>query len=141
MTMREKILLAKKSNTGYPRVSLSKNGNVKFVHVHRLVAKYFIKKHHGEIDHIDRNRGNSDVRNLRLCTSSQNKANSKKRKNRSSKYKGVSYLPERKKWLSQIKFCNKKISKKFSNEKDAALFYNENAKKLFGEFANLNIIK
>lgn len=55
-------------NGGYCRITISK-------HVHRLVAEAFIDRPDGEkcwVDHIDGNRSNNDVSNLRWVTPSEN---------------------------------------------------------------------
>lgn len=55
-------------NGGYCRITISK-------HVHRLVAEAFIEKPDEEkcwVDHIDGNKSNNDVNNLRWVTPSEN---------------------------------------------------------------------
>lgn len=55
-------------NGGYCRITISK-------HVHRLVADAFIEKPNEEkcwVDHIDGNRSNNNVENLRWVTPSEN---------------------------------------------------------------------
>lgn len=56
-------------NGGYCRITVSK-------HVHRLVAEAFLKKPADKnkcwVDHIDGNRSNNDVSNLRWVTPSEN---------------------------------------------------------------------
>lgn len=109
---------------------------------HQIIYLY----HHGyipkEIDHIDRNRSNSKIENLREATHQQNCMNKKSAKNSSSIYKGVTWDKQHQKWRTQIVFNNKHYNLgRFINEKDAAITYNEKAIELFGEFANLNIIE
>ena len=92
-----------------------------------------------EIDHIDGNGLNNQKNNLRLVNRSQNCMNRNKRKNCSSKYKGVSWDKNEKKW--RVHICiNKKIKYlgRFENEIKAANAYNKAAKELFNEYANLN---
>ena len=62
-----------KSN-GYPVVVLSNDDGRKTKHVHQLVANSFCHKDEDNlvIDHIDGNKRNNDVSNLRFCTSSEN---------------------------------------------------------------------
>ncbi len=93
-------------------------------------------------DHINRNGLDQRKENLRLATPSQQCANRKKQSNGlSSKYKGVCWDKENKKWIVHIKVNGKQIHLgRFRNENRAAKTYNEAATKHFGEFASLNII-
>ncbi len=94
------------------------------------------------IDHKDGNGLNCQRSNFRTCTRSQNAAN--KHGYGSSKYLGVSFEKDRKKWKAAIKISALWKSPKrlgsFLNELDAARAYNEAAKIYHGEFANLNVI-
>jgi len=115
---------------------ISKN-NRKTIQMHRVVLETTNPKI--QIDHKDGNGLNNQKNNLRLATSTQNTRNSKPNKNTSSKYKGVSYRKDAKKWRSIINF-NKKVIRLgcFTDEIEAAKAYDEKAKELFGEFAWLN---
>lgn len=59
---------------GYPTVTLVKDGIQKSFKVHYLVATTFLRRlaHHTQIDHIDTNRHNNNVSNLRWCTNKEN---------------------------------------------------------------------
>ena len=62
-------------------------------------------------------------------------------KGTSSKYKGVTFNKQAKKWRAQIVLSGKFIHLgTFDSEKNAALTYNRAATKLFGGFARLNNI-
>jgi len=127
------------NNVGYARSFSNINNKIirKYMH-HFLINK--IKGY--EIDHIDGNRLNNQKENLRLVTRSQNNMNNSKRNNTSSKFKGVYFDKERNKWSVEIHLNNKKIFLgRFKSEIDAAKVYNEKAKELFKEYANLNIIE
>ena len=92
-----------------------------------------------EVDHRDHNPLNNQRHNLRLCTHSQNKMNTEKLNNTTSKFKGVHWHKPLNRWCSRIKINSKKIHLGyFKNEIDGAKAYNEKAIELFGEFANLN---
>ena len=71
---KEKILKLEKNKGNYLHVVLSKNGKRKTCKVHRLVAFAFIPKIEGKthVDHIDGNRQNNNVNNLRWCTIAEN---------------------------------------------------------------------
>ena len=103
----------------------------KMYRVHHLVWMY----HHGhfvpEIDHINRQRDDNRIENLRPCTHSQNLGNSRARVH---KYKGVTFCKQTGKWRAQLK----NNRRRFNTIEEAALAYNEWATEYFGEFAYLN---
>jgi hypothetical protein len=106
-----------------------------------LLHRGYIPK---EVDHRDKNRLNDRFSNLREVTHQQNCCNKSARKNKTSKYIGVSLsVPKRgrTKWLAQINTNSKGYNLgRFETEEEAAEVYNNKALELFGEFANLNII-
>lgn len=90
--------------TGYPRISLSKNGVWISKSIHILVAESFIGTRPAGllVDHIDRNCNNNQVDNLRYVTFSENTRNSDARLFRvKSRFTGV-YRHGEGKWLSGI---------------------------------------
>ena len=70
----EKILKPKTSKKGYREVSLSENNIRKYKLVHRLVAELFIPNPENKpcIDHIDSDKSNNKVENLRWVTYQEN---------------------------------------------------------------------
>ena len=119
----------------YARTTLY-NGNKKTIYMHS-----FIMNTPGGMltDHIDGNGLNNQKNNLRIVTKSQNNMNSKKGAGFTSKYKGVNWDKDCKKWRAHITLNKKKKHLGvFINEEEAAIAYNEAAKKLFKEYANLN---
>jgi hypothetical protein len=132
-----KWCLSKCKNTLYVATgSYGKN----LVRLHRLLMDF---PEGFYIDHIDGNTLNNCRSNLRLCTHSQNCMNSSKTNRKtSSKYKGVSFNNNKKKYISQLTYNRKRvIIGQFNNEKDAAIAYNNAAVKHFGEFAKLNKVE
>jgi len=92
------------------------------------------------VDHINGDGLCNRRANLRLCTSSENKRNRRKQPGRSSEFKGVSKQQRErpKPWLAMIQVDKKRHARNFATEIEAALWYDEMAKELHGEFAKLN---
>lgn len=115
------------------------NGVQKQVKMHRQILGLSDPKIFG--DHKNINTLDNQRSNLRIATPSQNSANRTTRKNGSSKYLGLCWMPNRKRWTVTIKKDGVvKNLGYFKNEKDAALSYNNEAIKLHGEFAKLNVV-
>ncbi len=93
-----------------------------------------------EADHINGNTLDNRRSNLRICTRGQNQRNRRGNLNGTSKYKGVSFKNENKKWVAQIGFKKNMFIGYYKTEIEAALAYNEAAKKYHGKFARLNKI-
>lgn len=91
-------------HTGYVQIGIKG----KKYSAHRLIFLY----HHGylpkEIDHIDGNRSNNLIENLRAATVEQNRHNRKLSKNNTSGIKGVSWHKNAKKWTVNL-MTNKKL--------------------------------
>lgn len=132
------ITTNKKSKTMYAATRIycelkPKGYNVK---LHRMILNISDRK--TLVDHINHNGLDNRKENLRICTIQQNTFNSNKRKS-ISKYKGVNWVKKEKKWRTRISFNKKEIYiGRFDNEIDAALAYDNAAKKYHREFACLN---
>ena len=88
----------------------------------------------GYLDHINGDRHDNRIANLRPATRSQNHGNSRRPRNNTSGFKGV--IKFRTKWLAQITKNNRNIYLGTFNTPEAAhAAYCEAAQKLFGEFA------
>lgn len=95
-----------------------------------------------EVDHVDGDGLNNQRYNLRFCTRRGNISNQSGHSNRVSKYKGVYWDKNARKWHAQIKTNGKqKYLGLFVNEIDAAKAYNKAALTAFGEFANINDLR
>ena len=131
------------TNDGYVRVGLYYMNTRKMCTVHRLVAQECLTntENKAEVDHIDHNRSNNCVTNLRWSTVAENNRNSVSRQNSTSKYKGVSFYMQQKKWHAQIKANGRSVHiGYFNSEKEAAIAYNTYARDMFSEFAYINEI-
>lgn len=87
-----------------------------------------------QLDHIDRNKQNNIISNLRQATNGQNQQNTPKYKTKAlvrSRYKGVSWNKKCKRWQVEIQVNKKRIYLgTFVCEDDAAIAYLEAKKKL-----------
>jgi hypothetical protein len=89
---------------GYYSVKLSKNNKSKNCKLHRLIAETFILNPDNKecVDHIDRNKLNNTLTNLRWATKSENCINKKVMSNNTSSVSGVCYYAKLKKWRVNI---------------------------------------
>jgi len=93
------------NSRGYMRVSIC--GKSKFVH--RMVAEKYVENisKYPCVNHIDGDMLNNKASNLEWCTQSQNVVHSYENyltnKKRTSKYVGVYFMKQRKKWVAHMK--------------------------------------
>ncbi len=112
-------------NKGYYYVCLWKNSVRKNYTIHRLLGIYFIDNPNNLpcIDHIDGNRTNNSISNLRWASYQTNNRNSTKRYNCSSIHKGVVF--NKNKWNAQIHNYKKIHIGRYDTEIEAASAYND----------------
>ena len=139
-----KIILKPCITNGYYCVSLAKTNTsktqkiqCKTQRVHRLVLMNFIPNIEKCecIDHINNNRLDNTISNLRWCTQQQNNFNRSLNLNSTSKVKGVVWINDIQRWRALIHFNNKTIDiGSYTNIEDAKNARQEMAQKLFGDF-------
>jgi hypothetical protein len=131
------IIWSMVSDEDYHRVltlnwSLDKSGYAisDTTYMHRLIMN--CKPHDGQIiDHTDNNKLNNTRNNLRFTTKSFNNRNVQKRKNAASRYLGVFWRNDCRKWRARIVVNGKPVHLgTFSKEEDAAIAYNSAFKKI-----------
>lgn len=106
---------------------------------HQIVYLYHMGFIPTEIDHVNQDKTDNRIENLRLCNSTQNKGNIGLLRNNQTGFKGVSLNSHTGKYHAQIKINGKQTYLgRFDYPEDAAKRYNDAAKKHFGEFAFLN---
>ena len=102
-----------------------------------------------DVDHINHNTLDNRKSNLRVCTNAENRRNCIGHANRTlSKFKGVTYHDARaynprcsgvKPWRAYTRIMGKRHWFGYhATEQEAAMAYNRNAARLFGEFACFN---
>lgn len=107
-----------RSKPGDVAGTLTKNGYIhvkikqKRFYAHRIVWEMRNGKipEEMQIDHINHNRTDNGIENLRLVTRSDNRKNSGKYANNSSGVNGIHWCNERKKWVAQIRVNDKRIN-------------------------------
>jgi len=115
------------NGNGYVFTKLSISGKVKKIYVHQTVAKTFLEHipngHELVVDHISGNKTDNSLSNLRIVTTRENNSKPQER-NRTSKFTGVNYRPDRNKWNASIGLNGKKIHLgTFDFEEEAARAY------------------
>ncbi|MCP4178818.1 MAG: hypothetical protein GY756_13725 [bacterium] len=124
---------------GYPYINLSLNGKVKPKYIHRLVANTFLNEINSKtiVDHIDTDRTNNCLTNLRFCNTQENCRNTKISLRNKTGIKGVCYLVKRNRWKAQIA-CNNKVIHLgyFKTLDEAKLARQSKALELYGDFLN-----
>jgi len=143
MTNKEKIMRYSIQNTGYYTIILTINGNKKNILIHRLMCINFIPNPDNKkcVDHIDGNKLNNKLENLRWATPSENLMNKKKKGNTTSIYKGVYCDKRTNKWISRVNINGTSMWYGTHNtENEAGIAYNNKAIELFGTFAKINNI-
>ena len=111
-------ILKPKTDRGYKRVKLCNNGTHKYLSVHRLVALAFIPnpENKRQVDHINQNKENNSISNLRFCTHTENQINKDISIHNKSGHKNICWRKGNNKWRVCIKRNNK--------SKDHGLFEN-----------------
>lgn len=120
------------NSLGYRVVTI----NGKKIHAHRLVWLWHGLDLPEQIDHINGNRADNRIENLRAADCVTNAFNAKLKTDNTSGVKGVSWCNTYKKWIVQIYAFKKKVSGRFASFEDAAAFARQKRAELHGAFAN-----
>ena len=90
-----------------------------------------------DIDHINRDRADNRIANLRGATRTQNNGNTKLHRHNTSGVKGVCWATREKRWLAQVQFNGKcKSGGRFKSFDEACAARRKLAANLFGDFAS-----
>ena len=122
-----------RNKDGYVRVMVDGYQTV----AHRIIWLMVYGEQPDAIDHINGNRSDNRLANLRVATPSENQWNRKKRNASSSVFKGVHYAADRSRWGAQIRYRGRLRSLGyFDTEREAHDAYIREARRLFGAFSN-----
>jgi len=104
-------------NRGYYCYTIEKRN----ILVHRLIAEHFIENPDNKpfVDHIDRNRTNNKLNNLRWATRSENNQNTAVQKNNKIGIKNILYDKNVKHWRYKKMFNGKYHQKTFKTLEEA----------------------
>ena len=121
----------RRQSGGYVQICLHQ----RFYYAHRLAWLYVYNAWPDrQIDHINRDRGDNRIANLRLATASQNAANAVVRRTNQCGRKGV--VKDRRRWVARISVEGREIRLgSFATGSDASVAYEKAARHYFGEFA------
>lgn len=116
---------------GYLKIKIK--GKTYFVH--RIIFLYCSGRWPNRIDHLNRNKSDNRLENLRECTNSNNGSNRGLMANNSSGFKGVHWQRSTGYWRAQVGY---KVIGHFKTKEEAALAYDAAALEHYGEFALTN---
>jgi hypothetical protein len=119
-------------NKGYVQVYVDGKNYL----LHRLIYLYHKGYMPNLLDHINNNKQDNSIENLREATYSQNQQNKKVQCTNKLQLKGAVYHPGKNKWQGRIQLNKKKISLGYFNTAEQAHeAYKIAAVKYFNEFA------
>ena len=123
---KNKFLNPSINSCGYYRIDLLENGKRKTFKIHRLIAFHFISnpENKSEIDHINRDRTDNRIENLRWVSHSENQQNVGIRIDNTSGIKNISYDTFEDRWVFNKMINGNKTRKHFKTKQEAIEFKN-----------------
>jgi hypothetical protein len=123
------------NTTGYRQVSINSTTYME----HRIIFLW----HHGflppNVDHINGDRTDNRIENLRAATVNQNRYNAKPKRNNKSGVRGVFWSKTSDKWCAAVRANNRIVFRQYFDDLELAeLVVSEARRKFHGDFANHN---
>lgn len=143
----KRLALGRVDGHGYKYISLRKDGKSKSYRLYQLLARTFIVDNRNtllQVDHIDQNRINDDLSNLRVVHKEINSNNRKCDQRSSTKIRGVTWSKPHGKWKVYVNE-NKKLKYLglFSSKEEALqmreCFQNKKFEELLAKHAPINV--
>lgn len=120
----------------YAARDIGGRNNKEIVYMHRYIC---MAPEGYEVDHINGNKLDNRIKNLRIVKPAQNHFNRAKQSNNKTGFKGVCWDKSRSKYIASIQANGKqKNLGRFDSPIDAAKAYNKAAVELHGEYVRLN---
>lgn len=121
---RKKYLTAYDDGFGYLCVSLNSNKKRLTPKIHRLVGKHYIPnpENKPQLDHINRDKTDNRVENLRWVSVVENAQNKGNNKRNTSGHKNISYNNKVNKWAHRKQIDKKQYLKYFDTLEEAVDF-------------------
>jgi len=120
----KRYLSACKDSNGYYCLNLYKDKNGKSHRIHRLIAEHYIPNPHNKpyIDHINRDKSDNRLENLRWATYSENNQNTEVSKNNKLRVKNICYDKTYDRYDYQKEIKGKKHRKSFKTLEEAIAY-------------------
>jgi len=119
-----KFLKHKKTKQGYHCAYLYRDGKQKHFYVSRLVAIHHIPnpENKAQVDHINRDKDNNHVSNLRWVTGLENMQNKGMYRSNTSGHKHISYNKTMERWTFRYQRKGLDVQKYFKTKEEALWF-------------------
>lgn len=125
-----------RNSRGYLAINLYRKNNSRITHlIHILIGLLFIPNPENKcsIDHINNNKFDNRVENLRWATRIEQGHNRPKQNNNTSGFKGISFCKTHNTWSSKLVINQKAYKKCFKSKEEAIAYRRELEIKYLGE--------